>query len=381
MKAASPSRIGAIVGDLATVEEMFALKGLIGKLGSPNIDCRQDGSKLHPKFGRASYLFNSTIAGVDQADAILVIGSNPRREAAGAQRAHPQALAEGRRADGPHRRAGRPDLQVQLPRRRAGDARPGGGEAAGGHDEADVHRRRRGLRAARRRGGAGEPRQGGARRGRRQGRLERLQRAAQRRVPRRRPRSRPRAGRGRPRRAVHGEGGRARRALQSRRGRDRRRARRLRRLYRHARRPRRAPRRRHPAGRGLHREDRHLRQHRGPAAVRRARGVPAGRRARGLVDPARAFRPARREAAVRFAGAIARDARRRLSPSRALRRDRAGGPGGDRRPVDGGRDAVDKAPFASAIHDFYLTNPIARASRTMAECSALAQGHARQAAE
>src|SRR5580698_209130 len=79
--AASPSRIGAIAGDLATVEEMFALKSLLGKLGSPNIDCRQDGSKLHPKFGRASYLFNSTIAGVDQADALLIVGSNPRHEA------------------------------------------------------------------------------------------------------------------------------------------------------------------------------------------------------------------------------------------------------------------------------------------------------------
>jgi NADH-quinone oxidoreductase subunit G len=79
--AASPSRIGAIVGDLATVEEMFALKSLLAKLGSPNIDCRQDGSKLHPKFGRASYLFNSTIAGIDQADAILIVGSNPRHEA------------------------------------------------------------------------------------------------------------------------------------------------------------------------------------------------------------------------------------------------------------------------------------------------------------
>jgi NADH-quinone oxidoreductase subunit G len=81
VKATPPNRIGAIVGDLASVEEMFALKDLIGKLGSPNIDCRQDGSKLNPKFGRASYLFNSTIAGVDQADAIFVIGSNPRREA------------------------------------------------------------------------------------------------------------------------------------------------------------------------------------------------------------------------------------------------------------------------------------------------------------
>jgi NADH-quinone oxidoreductase subunit G len=80
VKAAKPSRIGAIVGDLATVEEMFALKGLIAKLGSPHIDCRQDGSKLHPKFGRASYLFNSTIAGIDQADAIMFVGSNPRSE-------------------------------------------------------------------------------------------------------------------------------------------------------------------------------------------------------------------------------------------------------------------------------------------------------------
>jgi NADH-quinone oxidoreductase subunit G len=82
VKATAPSRVGAIIGDLATVEEMFALKVLFAKLGSPNIDCRQDGSKLHPKFGRASYLFNSTIAGIDQADAILVIGSNPRHEAA-----------------------------------------------------------------------------------------------------------------------------------------------------------------------------------------------------------------------------------------------------------------------------------------------------------
>jgi NADH-quinone oxidoreductase subunit G len=78
---APQSRIGAIVGDLATVEEMFALKSLLTKLGSTNIDCRQDGSKLHPKFGRASYLFNSTIVGIDQADAILIVGSNPRHEA------------------------------------------------------------------------------------------------------------------------------------------------------------------------------------------------------------------------------------------------------------------------------------------------------------
>ena len=80
-KRTSAARIGAISGDLASVEEMFALKGLMDKLGVVNVDCRQDGSKLDPKFGRASYLFNSTIAGIDEADAIMIIGANPRREA------------------------------------------------------------------------------------------------------------------------------------------------------------------------------------------------------------------------------------------------------------------------------------------------------------
>src|SRR5262249_18481021 len=43
--------------------------------------------------------------------------------------------------------------------------------------------------------------------------------------------------------------------------------------------------------------------------------------------------------------------------------------------------AVDSAPFVPAVSDFSLTNPIARASRVMAECSALAHGGQRQAAE
>jgi NADH-quinone oxidoreductase subunit G len=74
-------RFAAVAGDLAAAEEMFALKLLTEKLGSPNLDCRQDGAKLDPALGRASYLFNATIQGVEQADAILLIGSNPRVEA------------------------------------------------------------------------------------------------------------------------------------------------------------------------------------------------------------------------------------------------------------------------------------------------------------
>jgi NADH-quinone oxidoreductase subunit G len=75
------ARFGAIAGDLAAAEEMFALKLLTDALGSPNIDCRQDGAKLDPALGRASYLFNSTIEGIDHADAILLVGTNPRHEA------------------------------------------------------------------------------------------------------------------------------------------------------------------------------------------------------------------------------------------------------------------------------------------------------------
>jgi NADH-quinone oxidoreductase subunit G len=74
-------RIGAIAGDLAAVEEMYALKALMASLGSANIDCRQDGAALDPAFGRASYIFNPTIEGIENADALLIIGANPRYEA------------------------------------------------------------------------------------------------------------------------------------------------------------------------------------------------------------------------------------------------------------------------------------------------------------
>lgn len=77
----SAAKIGAIAGDLANVEELYALKSLMNKLGSVNIDARQDGVALDPSLGRASYIFNPTIEGIEQADALLIIGSNPRFEA------------------------------------------------------------------------------------------------------------------------------------------------------------------------------------------------------------------------------------------------------------------------------------------------------------
>ena len=81
VRASAPARIGALAGDLAAVEEIFALKLLMEQLGVKNIDCRQDGAKIDPSNGRASYLFNATVAGIDDADAVLIVGANPRKEA------------------------------------------------------------------------------------------------------------------------------------------------------------------------------------------------------------------------------------------------------------------------------------------------------------
>ena len=145
----------------------------------------------------------------------------------------------------------------------------------------------------------------------------------------------------------------------------------LRRLPGQPRRCRRAARRRHPAGRGLHREERHLRQHRGSRADDEPRRLRAGRRQGGLGDRARAVRAGRPQAALR-------------QPFRAARRHVQGGAGAGaprhgrarrhrrawrRWPRAAGRWGPSRS--GAAVRDFYLTNPIARASAVMAELSAL----------
>jgi NADH-quinone oxidoreductase subunit G len=80
VKGLDGSKFAALAGDMVDAESMFALKLLAESLGSKNIDCRQDGAKYDPAV-RASYLFNTTIAGIDEADACLIIGANTRWEA------------------------------------------------------------------------------------------------------------------------------------------------------------------------------------------------------------------------------------------------------------------------------------------------------------
>ena len=136
LKAAKPERIGAIAGDLAGAEEMFALKDLLARLGSRNFDCRQDGAKLDPRLGRASYLFNTTIEGIEQADAILLVGTNPRLEAAVLNARIRKRWRQGGAASRPDRRAGRPDLPLRVSGRRPADAE------GRGRRQAQLRRRR-----------------------------------------------------------------------------------------------------------------------------------------------------------------------------------------------------------------------------------------------
>ncbi|MET0544801.1 MAG: NADH-quinone oxidoreductase subunit NuoG [Caulobacterales bacterium] len=74
------SRIGVIAGDLVCAESLKASLDLLNALGIQNRDCRQDGSILGGG-AREGYLFNSTIAGIEKADALLLVGVNPRTEA------------------------------------------------------------------------------------------------------------------------------------------------------------------------------------------------------------------------------------------------------------------------------------------------------------
>ncbi len=81
LAAVKPAEIAAVVGDLNEIEGMYAFREWLKSLGVTRIEGRQDGTALEPGV-RAGYLFNSGLAGIEEADAVLLIGSNPRKEAA-----------------------------------------------------------------------------------------------------------------------------------------------------------------------------------------------------------------------------------------------------------------------------------------------------------
>jgi len=80
LKAASADRIGVIAGDLQDAESMKSTLDLFRALGSANTDCRQDGTALGTG-PREGWLFNTGLQGLESADSILLVGVNPRTEA------------------------------------------------------------------------------------------------------------------------------------------------------------------------------------------------------------------------------------------------------------------------------------------------------------
>ncbi|TNH39907.1 NADH-quinone oxidoreductase subunit NuoG [Paracoccus haeundaensis] len=79
-RAMQGGKVAGLVGDLASVEAAFSLKTLVEGLGG-SVECRTDGARL-PAGNRSGYVGNAVIEDIDTAASILLIGTNPRDEAA-----------------------------------------------------------------------------------------------------------------------------------------------------------------------------------------------------------------------------------------------------------------------------------------------------------
>ena len=80
LKTLQGAQIAALAGDLVDVESTYALRDLMRSVGSNMLDCRVDGANFDVS-NPAGYRFNTTIAKLEEADAIILVGTNPRKEA------------------------------------------------------------------------------------------------------------------------------------------------------------------------------------------------------------------------------------------------------------------------------------------------------------
>ena len=80
VKSGTASEVAALSGQLSSAQEIYLLKKIMSNLGSNNIECRLNDEKISSS-DRASYLFNTTITGIESADLCLLIGVNPRKDA------------------------------------------------------------------------------------------------------------------------------------------------------------------------------------------------------------------------------------------------------------------------------------------------------------
>ena len=80
INAVNPSEIGAHIGDMVSIETIFSLKSLLKKINCTNFDFREKKIFINPT-DKINYLFNSSIQGIEESDLVLLIGCNPRHEA------------------------------------------------------------------------------------------------------------------------------------------------------------------------------------------------------------------------------------------------------------------------------------------------------------
>ncbi|KAJ1907658.1 ndufs1 NADH-ubiquinone oxidoreductase subunit [Coemansia sp. IMI 209127] len=83
-RSTSANQIRAVAGDLADAESMVALKDLLNAAGSENLSIDALNNRTTPAYGadvRSNYIFNTSIANVEDADVVLLVGTNPRHEA------------------------------------------------------------------------------------------------------------------------------------------------------------------------------------------------------------------------------------------------------------------------------------------------------------
>mmetsp|Transcript_16620 Transcript_16620/g.19958 ORF Transcript_16620/g.19958 Transcript_16620/m.19958 type:complete len:224 (+) Transcript_16620:1-672(+) len=79
---AAPEKVGFVAGDLIDVEQAKAALDLARAMGVQNTDCRPAGASYGADGVRERYILNPALTGVEEADALLLIGVNPRKEAA-----------------------------------------------------------------------------------------------------------------------------------------------------------------------------------------------------------------------------------------------------------------------------------------------------------
>jgi NADH dehydrogenase/NADH:ubiquinone oxidoreductase subunit G len=80
MASTNGAKMSAMVGDLCDAESIMALKDFMNQAGCEQLECRQDGADLGADL-RGGYLLNTGLAGTEDSDCVLLVGTNPRHEA------------------------------------------------------------------------------------------------------------------------------------------------------------------------------------------------------------------------------------------------------------------------------------------------------------